>query len=657
MTIDTMERSGTESDAIPLLPENPKRMGPVTRRLVARTCTIIALVEIVGLVLTFAADGKRARAAGVSLIFPGAGLLYTAFPIAFVVTLGLVALSFVFWWGISAIWGLPLVWLGSGAAATLLADGPRLWVDHGTTWDWATPVAVVLAALSIGAFIWTFERRFRAKRRLIPELNAYLQSAQPIPMAREWRAPEGMDAEIQRWCYELALQPIDSFDGFEWGEQYHGGTCVRYQLNYLGWALAEYAVNYVPNAPTEMELVLRNLMIKQTDLRVWGYWRTLNIVGNFDADPDPLSRDNIMLSGFTGDQLNLYEAATGSDYFDQPGSLTFVWKDGRTFVYDHHTWMETLRKNFDTSKFGSFFPCEPGWAFAACNTIGAEALLGYEVLHGKPLWTELEPRWRETLDNEYLQPDGNYANIRCTRTGLSWNTGEAPGGEYLLTGANGFVDVAPDIARRGAALATRGLPEKMGKLHGLVKDGVLQMQQPEEWERNRARKTALNAWSKVIGAARLVGDNALVSAAVRASDAQCATGQHWPERPVTAGVQNMALHALVRWGAPMSTGMLNLRGYVAPIGPLVGPVAWPQAMVTVARSVDGVSLDLSIRPVEGSASDRLDLTFTQLQPSTAYRLRGTGTDVSFVSDAAGRGATSVVLGDAVGLVLAPEATA
>ena len=30
-----------------------------------------------------------------------------------------------------------------------------------------------------------------------------------------------------------------------------------------------------------------------------------------------------------GDVVNMYEAATGSDRFDRPGSLTFVWKDGR----------------------------------------------------------------------------------------------------------------------------------------------------------------------------------------------------------------------------------------------------------------------------------------------------------------------------------------
>ena len=77
-----------------------------------------------------------------------------------------------------------------------------------------------------------------------------------------------------------------------------------------------------------MEAALVKLVEKHTDLRVWGYWRTLNLLGNFDPSPDPIARDNIMFSAFLGDVLNIFEAATGSTRFDEPGSLTFVWKDG-----------------------------------------------------------------------------------------------------------------------------------------------------------------------------------------------------------------------------------------------------------------------------------------------------------------------------------------
>ncbi|HYD08543.1 MAG TPA: hypothetical protein VEA78_00465 [Acidimicrobiales bacterium] len=639
MTIDVRDDVAVD---VPLLPEQPRRMGPVTRRLIARTAAIVGALEVGAVALILGVGGDTATALGTSMALPGGGLLFVGAPILFLLTMGLVALSIVFWWGISALWGLPAVWTVSGLVALALAGG--------TAWQWAVPVVFALAAVAIGAIVWSFEKRFRTKRAKVAELNEHLRTVEIDDVVRTWSPPNDMDYELQRWCYELALQPIDEFEGFEWGEQFHGGTCVRYQLNYLAWALSEYAVNTIPNAPTEIELVLRNMMLKQTDLRVWGYWKTLNTIGNLNTNPDPLVKDNIMFSGFTGDQLNMYEAATGSDFFDQPGSLTFVWKDGRTFSYDHHSWMAEVKKNFEKGRT-SFFACEPGWAFAACNTIGAQAVLGYEVLHGGSMWRDLEPAWRKTLDDEYLLPDGNYANIRCTRTGLSWDTGETANGEYLVTGTNGFADVAPDLARRGRALATRGgLKEKMAMLRMAIVDGRLNIPVEEEFERNRFRKTALNGWTKIAGGARMVGEEEVALAAQASADAQCATGERWPERPLAVGVQNMAIHLIGRWGAPMNTGMLNLRGYVPPVGPVLGPVPWPQAMVTVARSIDGVTLDLSIRPVEGSADDVVTLSFSQLRPGATYSLG----DTSLVADVDGCGSVDAPLRDLLDVKLAPN---
>ena len=149
--------------------------------------------------------------------------------------------------------------------------------------------------------------------------------------------PTEFDSELLRWAYDMALQPLDKFKGFDWGEQIHGPTCVRYQLNFLGDALALYSVNYIPNARQPIEEAMANLIEKVTDLRVWKYWRTLNTIGNFDRNPDPIVRDNIMLSAYLADQITPSRPPPVRRSSTSPGSLTFVWKDGRTFPYDHHT--------------------------------------------------------------------------------------------------------------------------------------------------------------------------------------------------------------------------------------------------------------------------------------------------------------------------------
>lgn len=639
-----------------LLPEHPRRMGPVTRSLIIRLVAELTVVEVLGTLLVVFANSPTGRAAGLSMVLPGGGFLYTAAPVLFVITWLLITLAIVLWWGMSLIIGVPIVWATSIGLSALLADGPRVFWEP-TTWAWTVPVVYVLAAALVATTVWSFEARFRRKRALIPELNTYLASAAVPQRVVTRTAPNDVDAELLQWAYELSCQPIDEFKGFEWGEQFHGGTVIRYQLNYLGWALAPYAVNHIPNAPGQIELAMRNLVLKQLDLRVWRYWQFLNRVGNFDNDPDPLVKDNIMFSGFTGDQINLYEAATGSTRFDEPGSLTFVWEDGRTFAYDHHSWMEAVRRNFQESRLG-FFPCEPGWSFAACNTIGAQALYGHDVLHGTDLWDTVSERWRQTLEDEYLLPDGNYANIHCTRTGLSWNTGETPGGEYFTTGTHNFRDVAPDIAERGRALQLRGAPEKLSALRGLIVDGALQLQLPIEWERSRTCQTAVPGWTKLIGGARAVGDAVLADAAIRAADAQCATGKQWPQRPLDVGVSNMALHMLVRWSAPIDNAELNIRGYVAPTGPVVADAPWPQVLVTVARSDDGVSLDLALRPGPSGSEAAVPLGFTQLRPGVEYGLTGDGVDVATTADADGSARIDLAVNATLRLRLAPvEVTA
>ena len=394
---------------------------------------------------------------------------------------------------------------------------------------------------------------------------------------------------------------------------------------------------------------MANLIDKAPTCGVWGYWRTLNLLGNFDANPDPIVRDNIMLSAYLAEQINAYEAATGSTRFDEPGSLTFVWKDGRTFAYDHHRIVEAVARNFEANELG-FFPCEPGWVFTACNTQGAQALKGHDTLHGTDFWARTEASWRRAVDGEMLTPDGNLPHIRSKTTGLSFDTGEVPGGEYFLIGTNGFVDVAPDLAERGTLLSLREGGPKMAALRGLVRDGVLDLDLTPKPERNTLIVTAVPEWTRLMAGARLIGDEELARAALRGMARGCATGQRWPERPLHAGVQTIGIHLLLRWATPMTSADLLLRGYQPPTGPILSSAPWPDVLVTKARSSDGRSLDLRLA-VEGDAP--IELGLAALEPRSRYRLSGGGVDAEAVADSAGR-ATVIVAGTGtLSLHLAP----
>ncbi len=380
----------------------------------------------------------------------------------------------------------------------------------------------------------------------------------------------------------------------------------------------------------------------------------MNLIGNFDANPDPIVRDNIMLSAYLADQINLYEAATGSRRFDEPGSLTFVWKDGRTFPYDHHSIVEAVRRNFEANELG-FFPCEPGWVFTACNTLGAQALKGHDTLHHTAHWPAVEPRWRHAVEAEMLTPDGNLPHIRSKLVGLSFDTGEIPGGEYFLTGTNGFADVAPDLAARAGRLAMRGVEARMAALRERIVDGELELDMEPAPERNTLIRTAMPQWTRVVGGARAVGEHEVARAALRRMEATCGTGKRWPERPLHAGVQTLGIHLLTRWGAPLSSAARALRGYVPAEGPVLRDGPWDQMLVTMARCDDGVALDLAMRP-RPAGSLTATLTFDTLAPHQSYELQLPFKVIPVAADADGRATVLMTLNEPVRASLRPVGT-
>ena len=83
----------------------------------ARTRNALAKSGL-GALLVFAADSHAWRAVGTSMVFPGVGFLYVASPILFAVTLLLLVVALVMWWGASAHLAIPVVWLASAVVVS-----------------------------------------------------------------------------------------------------------------------------------------------------------------------------------------------------------------------------------------------------------------------------------------------------------------------------------------------------------------------------------------------------------------------------------------------------------------------------------------------------------------------------------------------------------
>lgn len=631
-----------------LLPENPPRRGPVTRRLLlTRASLALAANVAVGTALVFGLDDPRAQAAGLSLIVPGGGLLYTGFPVLFLACLVLFGLGLVLWWGVSAVLA-PVAAVAAGVLGAVLTAPEAT----GAASAWSVPVVYGLFAAVVGTGIVRDERTHRAKAASIPAINEYLRSAQDPKPSRTLREPDDLDAQALKFFLEMGLQPLEQFDGFDYGEQYHGGTCLRYQLTALGSALAVGNANLLPNYPSLIGKAQENLVAKQTDIRVWRYWRTENILGRLNANPDPIVRDNIMFSGFLASHIGEFEAATGSTRFDEPGSLTFTWRDGRQFVYDHHSLVEAVARNFETSELG-IFPCEPGWVFSICNAMAAQGVRSHETSHGAGVWSRVEPVWRRGIFGEMMTADGAIRHIRSSSFGFSFNDGDGTG-EYYRSGNHNFEDTAPDMSRRGALLQLRGVAEKISALEHLVDGGELKLTFKPKPERGTRFQSSLTEWLGVVAGAMAVGNDTVAAAALRRLQRDCATGHEFPERPMTGGVMMTAALMSIVWGAPLTASDLAVRGYVPPTGPTIDHAPWPAVLVTKARCDDGETLHLVVEPYQCEPGEPVELTFTVPHAGRTYRLTGEGADVELLPDAEGRCKATIALRTRTAMALRPS---
>ncbi len=672
------------------------RWGPGRRRLLFRTAwTAIAAIAL-GLVLIFAVDTPLATSVGLSLIVPGGGFLYSAWPILFVVTWAAMWVSWNLWIGFGTFFHVLGVYLLALVGSALVAEGPRPGVAADTTWEWAIPALLIGAALYVASHLVRAEAGWRRGLRERERRNAYLDSIAPEVKERVVtsftdreqvvageRPITDADAAMAKWLLKISMQPVDKFDGWDNGVGPFQAGALRYQVNGVGNSLAYFQANYVPAYPSLYGQAQRNVIEKAQDIRAWGYWFGENFFGNLKLNPDPIKGgkwDNIMFGAFFALQVAHYEATNQDDHrYDQPGAFRFVWRDGRVFSYSLKDIVEYASEAHMNSPL-TLYPCEPNQIYMVCNQRGAAGVQAYDYMHGTDYWHRMAQRWTKALDDEFMMHNGDYyghANGRLGMNvgGLGWNDGTSP---MFMNGNGALVGIgrtmAPEVSARlffleGNAERWDRLPleddvlrlppapkplkakhaldfgywrKKVPSLNHLLSGAWVDVTEGSGWQPSNAA-----GYAGIADTARMYGNPRLAEAAIRGLDEECFLGMD-AERPFMDRLGTLASIAKARFTTQYGLDDVILNRIPKYEGPLLASAPYPEVLVTRAKGSDGV-LELTMEPTEESG--RFPLKFERLLPNREYFIDGDG--ARFTTDHNGLGEAEVSLTKRVFLTVRP----
>lgn len=507
---------------------------------------------------------------------------------------------------------------------------------HGT----ATLVALLLAPAAVALSVVSHVLRHRAQARRGERLNAELAQVRftvspPPDLDAGLPVVESSAEDLARLRFglDLALQPLETFEGFTHLDQYREAA-LRYQLNALSYGLSMAQLTRTPAFHGYLAEAQRNAIEKMLERKAWGYWALENLWGNLRWDPEPVENsENIMLTGFFGLMVTSYETVTGDDRYARPGALTFRWSDGREYAHDLGSVAASIHRNSLANDY-ALFPCEPNWIYTVCNTFGANTLLAHDRLRGTSYSAETLERLRDGYEREFFRPDGKLLGVRASYLGLSWNFWANP--SVQTTTSFWMHPALTDLSLRTWWLLKRDLEIRDGLLH-----------QP------RFLTKGLDPGSYLLGrdtfgqavtmmAAREIGDEEYAAAAQRTLDEREPIEDRDGVRRMkdASGLANLyaTLGRFLR-----QDGLRDLVAHGVPhawhTGPVLAECAYPEVLVAKAVT-DGHALDLILLPGRGSV--RTTLGVERLVPGRTYTVDG-GLEPTVTADADGRAIVGVDL--------------
>lgn len=598
-------------DRIPPIPDIRSLHGPITRRLLRRFYAGLATLFMIGLLPTLLGMSAQWKAFGFGLMFPGAGFLYAGGVLGVAFALASFAAFMVIlfiWWARGVLVGPPGVLLGTALLSAA-------WIKGGTGVGWMEVGIPVAVAAFHGALAVQRRRTLATTHDRAQDLNRALAASEPIlrdhPVEARGEMPAGQIAEFRRML-DLALQPVEEWTGFARDDTWQDGA-LRYQICTMSWNLALGQYTQLPAFHGYLNQAQENLIRKHIHRNTWNYWYWESLWGNFKADKNPVHIDNIMLTGFLGVSLGMFETASGTSPFAAPGSLTFRWDEDTAFPYSHSSMLEEVVKNFKRYDYG-WFPCEPRWIYSMCNLVGRTALEFHDKRHGTRYADAIAARFEKTMVEEMMLPDGRIkvctsAPFGFTVPSLSGLFGETWGIRFLTPHA-------PEQAERLWQIL------KQDFIH-VMPDGRLDFRLlPLGWDTRKpadfSRWPELNPLVMVLWAATEMGDEAVIAATRRTMDERYGEGiadaMTWSG---TNTVRNMVTKGLPKAWAT---------------GPILAEARYPDAIVTRAVT-DGEALSLVLQPGAGGGTTRLG--FARLAPGRRYRVRQDGRELTAAFDGTG----------------------
>lgn len=635
---DIVSETGGEKGEVPslALPVPAKRRGEATRRRLRRTALAYLSLAVAGLMPSIARRSTRARVVGYGLIIPGGGFFATARPakglVSFVTTVAGGVLMFVTGNVIAA----PLAWISSAAAA---GRGSR---ELGRAARWAVPASVIAAAAAAAI---ADRRGFARIKANVDKRNAYLtvcprSALKPAAQAAVGPAMSELEVGLTRHVIDLALQPLDRWDGFVKIDQFREAA-YRYQLTTPQWALAVAQMSRTPACTGVMSEAQNRLIRKHEQPVVWRYWFWENLWGNLSLNPDPVRRKNIMLSGWLATSLGLYEGVTGDLSYDAPGALSFHRK-GRGSAYGYDEICQALTTDLKRSHFG-LSDCEPGWTFNICNVFVGLGLLMHDRIHGTNYWESVEERFMRGLSRDFTTPDGRTVVFRSSRLGFPI----AP--VNLLSDAQSCVLIRPLDRTLAERMWTMCREEFIRVVDGRLRIATTAM---DFTDAGNYQRNSVGLYGGVIAAAREFGDDTVAALAEEALLAEISP--EWSNGAARfPGVSNLN-HALLLRGLVSTKdswyhAVIKGLDTGSPRGPYIADASYPDMFVTHAVN-DGEVLRCVVS-VDYSRGHQATLRIAGLAASRQYLVEETGEVLKASSD--GCAAVAISNGGAHVLTIRP----